>query len=168
MAPGVFPSAWRISPKNGPQKTSSDFVKGKVVLRYYVSVALLLSIASFSTGCKRQLEPEGYRVVAYDGHTYQWTIIRTGTFDGQYLKKRLVVVCSSYKWGNHESVNGPEACHLQVGRMIVPNPLPGQAHRDQFIDVFEMPDQSLSITEGDGEDRTMQQFKIMSYEVVTP
>jgi len=95
-------------------------VKGKVVLRYYVSVALLLSIASFSTGCKRQLEPEGYRVVAYDGHTYQWTIIRTGTFDGQYLKKRLVVVCSSYKWGNHESVNGPEACHLQVGRMIVP------------------------------------------------
>jgi hypothetical protein len=65
-------------------------------------------------------------------------------------------------------VQGADACHLQVGRLIIPNPLPDEAHRNDFIDVFEMPNETLSITEGYGPDRVMQQFKILSYSVVTP
>ena len=113
-------------------------------------------------------EPEGYRVIGYDAGTQQWTIIRTGTFDGEYLIKKLVVRCLSYTWGDHDTVEGPDACHLQVGRLIVPTPLINKATPDQFIDVYEMPDEVLSITEGEGADRVMQQFKILSYTVVNP
>jgi hypothetical protein len=115
--------------------------------------------------CKKAHEPEGYRVVSYDAASQQWTIIRNGTFDGKYMKKKLVIICTFYKWGEHEAVQGPDACHLQVGRLIVPNPMPDGAHRNQFVDVFEMPSETLSITEGDGEERVMQQFKILSYSV---
>ena len=134
--------------------------------RIGLAVTLISIAASLSTGCKKTSEPDGYRVTRYDAALNQWTIIRSGTFDGKYLKKRLVVVCSSYSWGNHDLVRGPDACHLQVGRLIVPNQLPGEGHRSEFIDVYEMPDETLSITEGDGADRVIQQFKIVSYEVV--
>jgi hypothetical protein len=129
--------------------------------------AALLALFVVCIGCtRRKLEPDGYRVVSYDAATHQWTILRSGTFDGKYLRKRLTVVCSSYKWGERESVTGPEACHLQVGRLIVPNPLPDPEKRQEFIDVFEMPSETLSITEGDGADRVMQQFEILKYEVL--
>jgi hypothetical protein len=108
----------------------------------------------------------GYRVVSYDAATHQWTILRNGTFDGKYMTKRIIVVCSFYKWGEHEAVEGPEACHLPVGRLIVPNPLPPQGKRDEFLDVYEMPDERLAITEGDGTDRVEQQFIILKYEVL--
>jgi hypothetical protein len=120
----------------------------------------------FTSACTKRPEPEGYRVVAYDARTHQWTILRTGTFDGKYLRKRLTVVCSLFKWGDRESVTGPEACHLQVGRMIIPNPLPPAEKRQEFLDVFEMPDETLSITEGVGADRVTQQFIILKYEVL--
>jgi hypothetical protein len=38
-------------------------------------------------------EPSGYRVVGFDAATNTWTIIRNGTFDGNYLVKRLTVAC---------------------------------------------------------------------------
>lgn len=125
-----------------------------------------LPLLLFSVDCTKRLGPEGYRVVGYDAATHQWTILRTGTFDGKYLTKRLTVVCASYKWGDHESVTGPEACHLQVGRMITPNPLPPDGKRQEFLDVYEMPSETLSITEGDGAERVMQQFAIVKYEVL--
>jgi hypothetical protein len=102
------------------------------------------------TSCKTKPEPEGYRVVGYDAATQQWTIIRTGNFDGKFLTKRLIVVCEFYRWGSHEMVKGPDACHLVVGRLIVPNPLPSADKRSEFLDVFEMPSETLAITEGDG------------------
>ena len=135
-----------------------------------LSLAALVTVASmaltFTIACKKEHPAEGYRVVSYDAATHEWTILRNGTFDGTYMVKRLVVVCESYKWGEHETVMGPEACHLQVGRLIVPNTMPDEAHRSEFIDVFEMPGEVLSITEGDGPDRVMQQFKILKYDVV--
>lgn len=130
-----------------------------------VGAAILMAIL---TACRSKHEPEGYRVVDYDAASHQWTIIRTGTFDGQYMKKKLVVVCTFYEWGDRTPVQGSDACHLQVGRLIVPNPLPDASHRSEFVDVFEMPTETLSITEGDGPDRTMQQFKILSYSVLDP
>ncbi len=126
----------------------------------------LLVLFMVLLGCTKKPEPEGYRVVAYDASTHQWTILRTGTFDGKYLTKRLTVICSLYKWGDHESVTGPEACHLQVGRMIIPNSLPPEGKRQEFVDVYEMSSETLSITEGDGADRVNQQFAILKYEVL--
>ncbi len=123
---------------------------------------------ALSCGCKKAQEPEGYRVVSYEAASHQWTIIRNGTFDGKYMTKKLVVVCMLYKWGEHETADGPDACHLQVGRLIVPSLESGNADKNHFITVFEMPNETLSITEGSGDDRVMQQFKILSYGVVTP
>jgi hypothetical protein len=119
-------------------------------------------------GCKPKHEQEGYRVVSYDAPSHQWTIIRNGTFDGKYMEKRLVVECMFYKGGEQQNVDGPEACHLQVGRLIVPSLESGNADKSHFVTVFEMPNETLSITEGQGPDRVMQQFKILSYSVVNP
>ena len=71
-----------------------------------------------------------------------------------------------YRWGGREAVTGPDACHLQVGNIIVPNPLPPEGKREQFVDVYEMPSEMLSITEGDGAERVVQQFDILKYEVL--
>ncbi|MGA9669973.1 MAG: hypothetical protein WBQ94_12240 [Terracidiphilus sp.] len=136
------------------------------VFRSLIAVASI--VLTLSLGCKKVREPEGYRVVSFDAASHQWTIIRNGTFDGKYMTKRLVVVCMFYKWGEHETVDGTDACHLQVGRLIVPSLESGNADKNHFITVFEMPDETLSITEGSGDDRVMQQFKIVSYNVVTP
>lgn len=127
---------------------------------------VLLTLLMVSIGCTKKPEVEGYRVVSYDATSHHWIILGNGTFDGKYLTKRITVVCSFFKWGDHEANTGPEACHLQVGRMIIPNPLPASEHRNEFLDVYEMPDEVLSITEGDGPDRVMQQFKIVKYEVL--
>jgi hypothetical protein len=108
---------------------------------------MLLAVFMLPPGCTKKPQPEGYRVLSYDAPTHQWIILRNGTFDGKYLTKRLTVACSSYKWGDHEAVTGPDACHLQVGRMMIPGG-------------------TLSITEGDGPDRVVQQFTILKYEVL--
>ena len=121
---------------------------------------------ALSCGCKKAHEPEGYRVVSYEAANHQWTIIRSGTFDSKYMTKKLVVVCMFYKWGEHDAVDGPDACHLQVGRLIVPSLESGNADKSHFITVFEMPNETLSITEGSGDDRVMQQFKILSYTIL--
>ena len=129
-------------------------------------VAILLALLTIVLGCKKKPVEEGYRVVGYDAATHQWTIVRTGMFEGKYLTKRLTVVCSLYKWGNHEANTGPDACHLQVGRLIVPNQMPPPGRPQEFIDVYEMPSETLAITEGDGPDQVSQQFNILKYEVV--
>jgi len=133
-----------------------------------ISLALASICVAFCVGCKSANRPEGYFVTGYDASSQQWTILRTGTFDGKYLKKKLVVRCLFYKSGDDETVQGPDACHLQVGRLIVPTPLENHATPDQFVDVFEMPDEVLSITDGSGSDRVIQQFKILSYTVENP
>jgi len=104
--------------------------------------------------------------MSYDANTHQWVILRTGTFEGKFLRKRLTVVCDSFRWGDRQSVLGPDACHLQVGRLIVPNPFRKDGDLKPFIDVFEMPNEVLSITEGTGADRIVQQFDIKKYEVL--
>jgi len=126
-----------------------------------VLLAVILLCVSCTSEKSPKAEPEGYRVIRYVAATHEWTILRTGTFDGKYLRKRLTVRCSSYSWGQHDPVNGPEACHLEVGRLIVPN-----SKREEFLDVYEMPGEILSITEGTGADRVIQQFDILKYEVL--
>jgi hypothetical protein len=126
----------------------------------------LLAFFMVSLACTRKPEPEGYRVVSYDASTHQWVILRTGTFDGKYLTKRITVICSFYKWDGHERVDGPDACHLQVGRMMIPNLFPPAGKPDEFLMIDEMPTETLSITEGQGADRVLQVFNILKYEVL--
>ena len=120
-----------------------------------------------SFGCtKKKPEVEGYRVLSYDAPTGRWVIIRNGTFDGKYLTKRITAVCDFYKWGDHEAVEGSDACDLQVGQMMVPNPFPGKENRKDFLDIWEMSPDRLAITRGEGPDRVSQQFTILKQEVL--
>ena len=74
-----------------------------------------LALVTMSLGCTKKSEPEGYRVLSYDAATHQWVILRTGTFDGKCLTKRLTVVCSSYKWGDHEPSLAPRPVTFRSG-----------------------------------------------------
>ena len=129
-------------------------------------LALVLAVSLASAGCKNKPEPEGYRVVGFDRQTMQWTIIRNGTFDGKYLKKRLIAVCDLYQWGNHEMVTGPDACDLRVGELIVLNPFPPEGQRGKFVDIWEMGSERLFISKGDGLNKVNEQFIIKKYEVL--
>jgi hypothetical protein len=129
-----------------------------------ILVGLLLGLILM--GCAKKHKQEGYRIVSYDSSDHHWVISRNGTFDGNYMVKHLIVECVMYQWGKREPVRNSEACHLQVGQLIVPNPIPDPKKPDEFVDVFEMPNSMLSITEGMGSNRQMQIFKIVKYEVL--
>ena len=66
------------------------------IMRRILTPLLILWLCS---ACEKKPEPDGYRVVGYDAGTHQWTIIRTGTFDGKYLTKRLTVICGFIQVG---------------------------------------------------------------------
>ena len=126
-----------------------------------------LNSALLCIGCAKRPVVEGYRVMSFDAATGKWIILRNGTFDGKYLTKRITVVCDFYKWGNRESVTGPNACNLSVGRMMVPRYAPDdKGNLKTVLYIFEDPDR-MSIIEGDGDDRVMQQFFILKNEVVS-
>jgi len=76
---------------------------------------VIIALLALSAGCTKKPEPEGYRVVSYDAVTHQWVILRSGTFDGKYLVKRITVVCSWYKSADHERVDGPEPVIFRSG-----------------------------------------------------
>jgi hypothetical protein len=135
----------------------------KYVITFVLAILSFMLYSAYEKKPEKKLE-DGYRVLSYDAGTHQWTILRTGTFDGKYLRKRLTVICASYKWADHESVTGPEACHLVVGRLLVHNIDP--PNFQNFLDVWEMPSEILSITTGTGPDRVIQQFDISKNEVL--
>jgi hypothetical protein len=124
----------------------------------WLFLSIITPAFAADSGSTKHSEPEGYRVVSYDAATHQWVILRNGTFDGKYMTKRITVVCNSFHWGNHELVTGPDACDLQVGSMLIPNPFPRKPQ--DFIDVIEDSSQVLGITKGYGADQVSQQFKI--------
>jgi hypothetical protein len=128
---------------------------------------VLVTVLALSLGCtKKKPEVEGYRVANYDTSTGQWTIIRNGRFDGRYVVKRITAVCDYIKRGNGERVAGPNACDLRVGRVMVPNTLPGEGKKEDFLDILEIGPDTLFITEGDGPDRVDQGFTILKQEVL--
>ena len=127
---------------------------------------LLLIVVFLNVGCAKKPIVEGYRVVSFDATTGKWTILRNGTFDGAYLTKRITAVCDFYKWGDRESVSGPNACSLNVGRLMVPKYVfdeKGTIKTQLYI--FEDSDR-LSIIEGVDDDRISQQFFILKNEVI--
>ena len=50
--------------------------------------------------------------------------------------------------------------------MMIPNSLPPAKKDEPFLDFFEMPSETLAITEGEGTDQVQQQFTIVKYEVL--
>ena len=108
--------------------------------------------------------------MSYDAKTGQYVIIRTGTFsnrdgtDPTFVRKRLTVVCLSYQWGEHEVVRGPNACSLSVGRLYKMNMKPGP----DLLITLEDPGNvyTFSIAEGDGDNRVIQLFSVLKYEVL--
>lgn len=144
-------------------------------MRHHVDTSLvtifliLLSSAAMISGCKKVSppEPEGYRVVSYDFNTGQWVVIRTAIFDGKRIRKRLTMVCDFYKWGDRDPATGPHACELHVGELMVPHHQPdAQGTYQNFVDVWEMSADRLSVVHGDGPDKVSQQFVILRNEVV--
>ena len=127
---------------------------------------LLFSFLALLCGCAKATAP-GYRVISYDAGTGAWVIIYDGTIGGVHVKKRITAVCDFYKWGDHETVTGPQACSLRIGQLLVPNAMPGEGHRGEFLDIFEMSADRLSVTTGEGPDRVNQQFVILKQELVS-
>jgi hypothetical protein len=61
----------------------------------FIGVLLIIAFVVVSLGCaNRPVSPDGYRVLSYEAKNLHWVILRTGTFDGKYLIKRLTVICS--------------------------------------------------------------------------
>jgi hypothetical protein len=135
-------------------------------IRTVISMTLWFVLLLVFIGCKKKQEPEGYRVVSFDRNKAEWTLIRTGTFDGKFLQKRLTLVCDFYQWGNREMIKGPTACDLPVGRLLVPNAYLPKEKRAEFLDIWEMSAGRLAITEGSGSDKVEQQFIIQKNEVL--
>jgi hypothetical protein len=151
--------------------THSNINNG-ITLAAKTFAAILLAVLMVSLGCTKKPEAEGYRVVSHDAATHQWIILRTGKFGGKYLTRRITVICSFSQWGDHEAITGPDACNLPVGQMMMTQAdrfFPPAGKRDEYlIDTYvdELPDDVLSITEGKGADRVIQQFKILKDEVL--
>jgi hypothetical protein len=144
--------------------TAGDKEMRTAIALTWLFLSIITPVFAADSDSTKNPEPEGYRVISYDAATHQWVILRNGTFDGKYMTKRITVVCKSYYLGNHEAVTGPDACDLQVGNMIIPNPFPRKPQ--DFIDVIEDSSQVLAITKGYGADRVSQHFKILKYEVL--
>lgn len=132
-------------------------MKRSLVVTALLPTAILLAQATAPS------KQEGYRVASYDASTHQWTIIRTGTFDGKYITKQLVVVCVSSLFGNGRPVYGPEACNLVVGRMIVPKLAP--KNPSDAVVVTEM-GSTFGVYQGAGDERSDQEFKVLKNEII--
>jgi hypothetical protein len=120
----------------------------KTLLAFIVLVGAL-------DGCKTKEPPvDAWYVV--DMHNSQWTVIHTD--HSKHQQFRYVVTCNWYQWGDRESVPGD--CDLPVGKILVWNGLPDKP--SNFVDVWISGGDTLFITEGNGNDRVSQSFKIQS------
>jgi hypothetical protein len=157
----AFPEKWN-------RAGSLNEAAKKLIKRTMIVIAVSCLFSACTKKPEPEREPEGYRVVSYDAATHQWTILRNGTFDGKYLVKRMTVICFWSRRANLERIDGPTACHLQVGRMMVPNPFPPFERRAEFLEIFEMSarDEMLFINEGEETLRVSQAFTILRNEVL--
>jgi hypothetical protein len=112
-----------------------------------------------AVGCKTKSEPDGYRVVAYDGTNHHWTVIQTDSVNGERHAKQMVIECLLYQKGKEDMRIGPGVCNLSVGRNMVPNKIPDN-DRAKFVSVYAL-SSGFYFTEGSGDSRVSQQFKII-------
>lgn len=120
-----------------------------------------LAALLLATGCT-QRDPEGYHVASFEPPD-KWVIIRNGTFDGKYLRKRMTVRCISSRIGDERANIGDSACYLRVGDVLLPNH--GKSTGPGSADIIETGD-GLTITKGTGSSALAQQFVILNNEVI--
>jgi hypothetical protein len=136
-------------------------------MRNSQTVLLLFALVTlmYLTGCKNKSEPYGYRVVGFDSTSGEWTLVHTDTVDGKLLRQRLVVVCKYAKWPDHEG-SGKDACHLQVGELMVPTLSPSEVKAGHPVIAMEWNDGSLTFEEGSGTNEVYQSFEIKKSEII--
>jgi hypothetical protein len=125
---------------------------------------LILALLIVVIGCKNKQEREGYRVVAYDGTNHHWTLIQTDSLNGEHQTKRIVIECLLYQKGKEDIRTGPDVCDLRVGRNMVPNKTPDN-DRAKLLSVYALSN-GFYFTEGSGDNRISQQFKIIDEKLV--
>ena len=137
--------------------------------RIVVLLALALSLAASA----QTMQPEGYRVTAYNSQTHEWTIIRTGTFDGEFQKKKIVVLCQWFEDENGRRTDGPDACSLRVGQFMkhdlsrIAALKSGKPWLANIATVMEL-DDTLLVSEGSVHPTTSQVFRVKKIELVQP
>jgi hypothetical protein len=145
------------------QASTTDVLKKAAMMVRTLMLIVMILVTGGAVALAESKTVEGYRVMAYDGRTHQYTIHFNRTFDGKCLVKKIVVVCTSYKWGNHPPNSGETACGLPVGSLY-----PLHRPREQkggFVMVTEQND-FFAIVEGIGPDQVVQSFKVVSIEVL--
>ena len=114
-------------------------------------------------GCsKKTLQKEYYyQVTGHKTDSGEWTILYVD--NKKHTKTQFIVVCDFYKWGTHETVNGPSSCELTVGEKLITNAFPKQP--ENFLDIWRSGD-TLFITRGKGTEQIHQQFSIKSIKLL--
>jgi hypothetical protein len=126
------------------------------------------SAVCFTSRAKKEEAPKAvYKIVSYRAEPCgdrvcggEWTVSRVG----MQPKVKMTLVCSFYKWGQRERVEGPAACNLRVGDTLIPNLLPQK--KADFLDVWQLNSEILIVVQGDGDDKVEQHFWIKSSTVV--
>jgi hypothetical protein len=151
----------KIEDVDFPQTTHAGTWSVRMIRHVIVAAGILAGHAPVAA--ENGPVAEGYRVMAYDGRTHQYTIHRNGTVDGRYLVKKIVVLCASHRSSRRGRVMGETACDLPVGKLfqvhVSDDGQHNSAHITEQNDLF-------SIVEGKGADQIVQRFNVLSVEVL--
>ena len=102
------------------------------------SYAVLTSGAS--SGCRRGMwvlwiplsifgctKPKGFHVVSYDRPSHLWTVMQNSNFD-QFeqptttVEVKYTLRCLAHGQMGSEFIQGPDACDIQAGQWLIPEP----------------------------------------------
>jgi hypothetical protein len=135
-----------------------------------VLLAMLVGGALFMTGrytASRndagEFDPatERYEIVSYEP-SGEWVIHHV--VNAGHTRVKITALCQSYKWADKPAVEGPDSCDLIVGQTLVPNRL--RMRPGEFLDIWQLGEQTLFMRRGEGADVVSQQFSIVSAKVL--
>jgi hypothetical protein len=112
-------------------------------------------------GCGDTSATPYWKVLSIDAQRH---FVLVYTNEARHEQTEYTLECRYFKWGNRETVSGPDACSINVGQVIVPHV--DASHPAEFVDVDAKNDW-LTITMGDGDDRVMQGFRVISARLST-
>ena len=117
----------------------------------------LICLPLFLLACGKPKSEDYWKILSMDENRH-FTVIHINR--ARHEQTRYLLECSYYKWGDHEMVKGPDSCSIYVGQVLVPK---RDAKDPQaFVDVDGSQNDWLIITEGSGQDRVTQGFKVLS------
>lgn len=117
----------------------------------------LICLPLFLVACGKPKSEDYWKILSMDEKRH-FTVIHTD--QARHEQTRYLLECSYYEWGDREMVKGPDSCSIHVGQVLVPK---HDAKDPQaFVDVDGSQNDWLTITVGNGQDRVMQGFKVLS------